>query len=92
MGIYLGWRGKSGSIPGLNLVTFYNRSGAARRIAGTSSTEVIYRILSTTMWNPEAGVILMGHSLGGLYRLSEGDEGIQVRLIAEHLGWPVEWR
>jgi hypothetical protein len=65
IGIYIGWRGKSGSIPGLNLGTFYNRSGAARRISGTSSTEVIYRIMSTTKKNPNSRLVLMGHSFGG---------------------------
>jgi pimeloyl-ACP methyl ester carboxylesterase len=65
VGIYLGWRGKSGSIPGLNALTFYERSGAARRIAGTSSTEVIYRLISATKTRPVSKIMLMGHSFGG---------------------------
>ncbi len=65
VGVYIGWRGKSGTIPGLNMATFYNRSGAARRISGTSSTEVFYRIMSTTKKNPQSKVVLMGHSFGG---------------------------
>jgi hypothetical protein len=65
VGIYLGWRGKSGSIPGLNALTFYERSGAARRISGTSSTEVIYRLISATKAHPKSKILLMGHSFGG---------------------------
>ena len=65
VGVYLGWRGKSGSIPGLNALTFYERSGAARRIAGTSSTEVIYRLVSATKAHPSSKILLMGHSFGG---------------------------
>ena len=65
VGVYLGWRGKSGSIPGLNALTFYERSGAARRIAGTSSTEVIYRLISATKTRPRSKILLMGHSFGG---------------------------
>ena len=65
VGIYIGWRGKSGSIPGLNALTFYERSGAARRIAGTSSTEAIYRITSSAKAHPRSRVLLMGHSFGG---------------------------
>ena len=65
VGIYLGWRGKSGSIPGLNLLTFYDRAGAARRIAGTSSTEAIYRILATAKQNRNSKTLLLGHSFGG---------------------------
>jgi pimeloyl-ACP methyl ester carboxylesterase len=65
VGIYIGWRGKSGTIPGLNAATFYERSGAARRIAGTSSTEVIYRLVSAAKTHPQSKIILMGHSFGG---------------------------
>ena len=65
VGIYLGWRGKSGSIPGLNMATFYDRAGAARRIAGTTSTEVIYRIMNSAKQNRETRLLLMGHSFGG---------------------------
>ena len=65
VGIYLGWRGKSGTIPGVNLLTFYDRAGAARRIAGTASTEVIYRLMKTAKQNRETRVLLMGHSFGG---------------------------
>ena len=65
VGVYLGWRGKSGSIPGVNLLTFYDRAGAARRISGTTATEVIYRLMKTAKQNPKSRVLLMGHSFGG---------------------------
>lgn len=65
VGVYLGWRGKSGTIPGVNLLTFYDRAGAARRISGTTSTEVIYRLMKTAKQNRETRVLLMGHSFGG---------------------------
>lgn len=65
VGVYLGWRGKSGTIPGLNMLTFYDRAGAARRIAGTSSTEAIYRILSTAKKRSDSRTLLLGHSFGG---------------------------
>ncbi|MGB3564439.1 MAG: SMP-30/gluconolactonase/LRE family protein, partial [Thermoanaerobaculia bacterium] len=65
VGIYFGWRGKSGSVPGLNMATFYDRAGAARRIAGTSATEAIYRIQTAVKANPRSKILSMGHSFGG---------------------------
>jgi hypothetical protein len=88
VGIYIGWRGKSGSIPGLNLATFYDRSGAARRISGTSSTEVIYRIMSKSKENPSSKVVLMGHSFGGQIL----ERSVTQALVGELLGGGAELR
>jgi len=86
VGIYIGWRGKSGSVPGLNLATFYDRSGAARRISGTSSTEVIYRIMNKSKENPSSKVLLMGHSYGGQIL----ESSVTQALVGELLGGGAE--
>jgi hypothetical protein len=47
-------------------LSFYNRRGAAERIAGPSATEAIYRILTTARENPRTRSVLIGHSFGSM--------------------------
>ncbi len=65
VGVYLGWRGRSGAIPVLNKLTFWSRAGAVRRVAGISATEAIYSVLTAAKRNPRSKALLMGHSFGG---------------------------
>lgn len=66
MGIYLGWRGRVSNVPLIREASFYNRRGAAERIAGASATEAIYRILTTMRVNPNSRSVLIGHSFGSM--------------------------
>ena len=66
MGIYLGWRGRVSNVPVVREASFYNRRGAAERIAGASATEAIYRILTTMRANPDSRSVLIGHSFGSM--------------------------
>ena len=66
MGIYLGWRGRVSNVPLIREASFYNRRGAAERIAGASATEAIYRILTTMRANPSSRSVLIGHSFGSM--------------------------
>ena len=66
MGVYLGWRGRVSNVPLIREASFYNRRGAAERIAGASATEAIYRILTTMRANPNSRSVLIGHSFGSM--------------------------
>jgi len=66
MGIYLGWRGTVSTVPLIREASFYNRRGAAERIAGASATETIFRILTTMRANPNSRSVLIGHSFGSM--------------------------
>ncbi len=66
VGIYLSWRGEVSSVPLLRQLSFYNRRGAAERIAGASATEAIYRILTSLRSNPYSRSVLIGHSFGSM--------------------------
>lgn len=66
VGIYLSWRGEVSNVPLLRQLSFYNRRGAAERIAGASATEAIYRILTTARTNPNSRSVLLGHSFGSM--------------------------
>lgn len=65
-GIYLGWRGRVSKVPLLRELSFYNRRGAAERIAGASATEAMYRILTGLRSNPLSRSVLIGHSFGSM--------------------------
>lgn len=66
VGVYLAWRGKVSSVPLVRELSFYNRRGAAERIAGSSATEAIYKILTTARANPQARSVVLGHSFGSM--------------------------
>jgi pimeloyl-ACP methyl ester carboxylesterase len=66
MGVYLGWRGRVSSVPLVRQASFYNRRGAAERIAGAAATEAIYRLLTALRENPASRSVLIGHSFGSL--------------------------
>ena len=66
VGVYLGWRGRVSSVPLVRELSFYNRRGAAERIAGPSATEAIYRLLTTARENPGTRSVLIGHSFGSM--------------------------
>lgn len=66
VGIYLGWRGETTSVPLVRQLSFYNRRGAAERIAGATATEAIYRLLTSLRANPNSRSVLIGHSFGSM--------------------------
>lgn len=66
VGMYLSWRGEVSTVPIIRQLSFYNRRGAAERIAGATATEAIYRILTTVRANPHSRSVLLGHSFGSM--------------------------
>lgn len=70
LGLYVGWRGNSIDVPGLDNVTFYDRKATADHVARGSIRELFarIRILSEKGHVEGSGVrvILIGHSFGGL--------------------------
>lgn len=66
VGVYIGWRGEVSTVPLVRQLSFYNRRGAAERIAGPSATEAIYRLLTTAKANPRSRSVLIGHSFGSM--------------------------
>ncbi len=66
VGMYLSWRGEVSKVPLVRQLSFYNRRGAAERIAGPAATEAIYRILTTMRTNSWSRSVLIGHSFGSM--------------------------
>lgn len=69
IGVYLGWRGRIYTIPGLDTFSFFDRKAVAERIA--SNNDCLDTILQITSAARKKGrednyTILLGHSFGGL--------------------------
>ncbi len=67
-GVYIGWRGEAiHPFLGIQLLSFYNRYNAARRVAASPApTEAILSVLKVGSANPRSRTVVIGHSFGGL--------------------------
>src|SRR5499427_1759356 len=69
IGVYIAWRGKDLAVPGLDLLTFWNRKSTGNEIAAQNSCLATINELALAARTPDKQVhhcILMGHSFGGL--------------------------
>jgi hypothetical protein len=69
IGVYIAWRGKDLSVPGLDLLTFWNRKLAGGEVAAQNSCLATINELALAAREPGKKVhhcVLMGHSFGGL--------------------------
>ena len=69
IGVYIGWRGKDLTLPGLDLLTFWNRKLTGASVAAQNSCLATINELALAAREPGKQVhhcVLMGHSFGGL--------------------------
>jgi hypothetical protein len=69
IGVYIAWRGRDLTFPGLNLLTFYSRKAVAGQIASQVSCLATINELALAAREPSKKMhrcILIGHSFGGL--------------------------
>jgi hypothetical protein len=69
IGVYIAWRGRDLTFPGLNLLTFYSRKAVAAGIASQVSCLATLNELALAAEDPSKKLhrsILIGHSFGGL--------------------------
>ncbi|HZC36893.1 MAG TPA: hypothetical protein VE242_14815 [Chthoniobacterales bacterium] len=69
IGVYIAWRGRDLTFPGLNLLTFYSRKAVAAGIASQVSCLATINELALAAREPSKKLhhcILIGHSFGGL--------------------------
>jgi len=66
IGLYVGWRGRTYSLPILIDASFWNRRVAAHRVASIRLLEVLTRTANAANEDPDSKCILIGHSMGGL--------------------------
>jgi len=65
VGLYLGWRGDSISIPWLNTVTYWNRRNAAARVGGIAAAHLLADLSAVVGAKPSNMLMVVGHSFGG---------------------------
>ncbi|MEE4273683.1 MAG: hypothetical protein V2I67_18555 [Thermoanaerobaculales bacterium] len=66
VGLFVGWRGRTYSLPILIDASFWNRRVAAHRVASFRLLEVLQRTLDAARENPDSKSYLLGHSMGGM--------------------------
>jgi hypothetical protein len=66
VGLFVGWRGRTYSLPVLIDASFWNRRVAAHRVASIRLMEVLQRTLVAARENRDSKCSLLGHSMGGL--------------------------
>ena len=69
IGVYIAWRGRDLTFPGLNLLTFYSRKAVAAEIASQVSCLATLNELALATRDPSKKLhrcVLIGHSFGGL--------------------------
>lgn len=78
VGLFIGWRGESLTVRGLNVATIWGRKGVAEHIGRTGLKEILLRV--RTLYrdarnrNQRTTLVSVGHSLGGamLYSAVKG--------------------
>jgi hypothetical protein len=69
IGVYIGWRGKDLTVPGLDLLTFWSRKGVGGTIAAQNGCLATISELALAARAPDKKhhyCVLLGHSFGGL--------------------------
>jgi len=66
IGIYIGWRGESWTLPGIRLATFWDRKNTSEEIGRGSLVEFLTRLEQAVKSSPESPnkLMLVGHSFG----------------------------
>lgn len=71
VGVYVGWRGRSVSVPVLEHLTFWERKSAARRVGSGGVTHLISQLdefrdfKNPSRENDKTQLVITGHSFGG---------------------------
>jgi pimeloyl-ACP methyl ester carboxylesterase len=89
VGIYLGWRGESVTVPVLNVMTFYGRKEAAQTVGHGGVTELFARLeeIRDTRESVRDGagganrLVVVGHSFGGAVVFSALSQILMERFV-----------
>ncbi|MCU0232764.1 MAG: hypothetical protein MUE90_01850 [Thermoanaerobaculales bacterium] len=66
VGLFIGWRGRTYSLPILIDASFWNRRVAAHRVASEGLAEVLFRTVNAAKEHADSKCALLGHSMGGM--------------------------
>jgi hypothetical protein len=90
IGIYLGWRGASVSVPGLDNLTFWDRKNTAEKVGHGEVTEVLSRLelirSAKAAEHPNvpsrSRLVVVGHSFGGAVVFTAVGQILESRFLA----------
>ncbi|MEO0511933.1 MAG: hypothetical protein AAF108_03445 [Planctomycetota bacterium] len=82
IGVYIGWRGATTSLPLLKNLTFWDRRRGGERVASYRMRETLIELTDATKVRPESKVFVRGHSMGGMIVGLALGPGIETMLLA----------
>lgn len=81
-GVFVGWRGLGWIIPGVNLLTYWDRKTIAEEVGGGGLTDFLADLESTTRRFSDTSLVVIGHSFGGAAVLAALNDVLLTRLNA----------
>ena len=85
LGIYIGWRGQSVTIPLLSKLTFWERKTTAQTVGDGAVFEVLRKLANYREQNVKSRLVLIGHSFGAAIAYSAVSHSITAQIIED--GW-----
>lgn len=92
VGVYVGWRGESIDVPGLNYLTFWDRKNTAQEVGHQGVTELLVRLeeianVKNALTPPiKSRLVVMGHSFGGAVVYSAISQVLADRFVNSRAG------
>jgi pimeloyl-ACP methyl ester carboxylesterase len=86
LGIYVGWRGKSISIPGLSKITFWERKTTAQAVGDGAVFELLRKLANFRQCFPTSRLVVVGHSFGAAVTYSSVSHSIMDQIINDPYG------
>ena len=80
VGLYIGWRGASVSLPLIKELTFWDRKSVAQKIGKGGVTDVLLDLEHYDAQDPRNVLVVVGHSFGGAILLSAYSELVLDRI------------
>ncbi|MFZ2169452.1 MAG: esterase [Methylococcaceae bacterium] len=92
IGVYVGWRGESITVPGINNLTFWERKNTAQKVGHLGVTELLLKLEEITNVKNSLSppikrrLVVMGHSFGGAVVYSATTQILASRFIDSQAG------
>lgn len=81
LGIYVGWRGQSVSVPGLSKLTFWERKTTAQSVDDGAVFELFRKLANHRERFPRSRLVLIGHSFGAAVTYASVSHSIMDQII-----------
>ncbi len=91
IGVYIGWRGDSITLPGINTVTFWERKNTAQEVGYLGVTELLLKLeeisnVKNSLSPAKSRLVVLGHSFGGAVVYSAMSQILASRYVDSQAG------